>query len=92
MSDPTEQQGFDLWDVAAVASVLLGCGSIFLVMLLPYRDVGIGFAAAIATVLLAVGAAKFNRSSWTSWFARAGSAAGVVALAMLIIGEITRSQ
>lgn len=92
MSEPTQPQGFDMWDVAAVASVLLGCVSILLVVFLPYRDMAIGSAAAIATMLVAIVAAKFNRGSWTCWFARAGSAAGVVALAILLIGEISRNH
>lgn len=92
MSDNTEQQGFDLWDVAAVASVLLGLLSILLILFLPYRDVVFGIVAAIATIALAIAAAKFNRGTWASSFARIGSAAGVIALVILIVGEISRNQ
>lgn len=84
----TAQQGFDAWDVSALGSIILGIVAILLAVFLPQRDIGIGIIAVVATLALAILSGTRTRGRATAWIARVGSAAGVVALLVIIAGAI----
>src|SRR5690606_18329983 len=87
MTDNT-QQGYDAGDVTALASVLAGGFAVLLTMFLPARDIGIAAIAIAATLGLAIYAGAHTRGRGTAWVARAGSARGVIALGILVVGQL----
>ena len=89
--DINKQEGFDVWDIVAIATTLAGLFSI-VVMANPYRDDPTAILLAGATLAAALVAAKFNRGAWTTWFARAGAITATIAFVILLIGELTRNQ
>lgn len=87
MTDNT-QEGFDVWDVTALGSIILGLIAILLAVFLPQRDIGLAVAAIIATLALAILSGTRTNGRGTAWAARVGSAAGVVALIVVVAGAI----
>lgn len=93
MSENT-QQGYTATDLTGIAATIAGIVAVILVATLPYREVGFALAAIAAALILAVTSATFARKEHrhVSWFARIGSAGGIIAIVMMIIWEIARNQ
>ncbi len=92
MTDQT-QQGYTIWDLAAVASTLVGLASIVAAVFLPGRDIGIAVALAVAALVLAVasGARAHKSGTRASWFSRLGSLAAVAGIVVIVAGEFMRN-
>lgn len=93
MSENT-QQGFTATDVTGLGATIAGVVAIILVATLPYRGVGFVLAASAAALILAITSASMARKEHrpVSWFARVGSAGGIIAIVMMVIWEISRNQ
>lgn len=87
MTDNT-QQGYDAGDVTALGSTLVGALAVILTVLLPARDIGIAVVAIVAAFALAIYAGTRTRGRGTAWIARIGSALAVVALVILVAGQL----
>ncbi len=88
MTEQTQEQGYGAGDVTALGSILIGALAILLAAFLPSRDIGIAAVAIVATLALAIFAGTRTRGRGTAWLARTGSALGVVALVILIVGQL----
>lgn len=90
MTEQTQEQGYTLWDVAAIASTIAGLASILLAVFLPSRSIGGAIIAIIIALILAIGsgndARKHHRS--VSWFSRIGSITAVIAVVIVVVGQL----
>lgn len=88
MTDET-QQGFTGGDVMALGSVLLGAVAVLLAMFLPARDLLGAIVVAVIGLALAVFGSSRGSGRGTAWMARIGSVLAVIAVAIVVIVNVT---
>lgn len=91
MTEQTQEQGYTLWDAAAIASTIVGIAAVVLAVFLPGNNMGAAIVAIIVALVLAIGAgnAASKAGQRVSWFSRIGSVAAAVAIVVLVVGQLT---